>query len=48
MARLFGTTGPDAYMSIYKDIEFRESLASNPLSVDPKEVKVKEAFFRGR
>jgi hypothetical protein len=47
MARIFGITGPDAYMSVYKDSKFRESLAFNPTSVSPKEVcdKLIEGFL---
>lgn len=38
MARSFGITGPDAYMNIYRDNKFRESLALDPSNVNPKEV----------
>ena len=38
IARLFGMTGPIAYMEIYKDYRFRESLAFAPSSLNPKEV----------
>jgi hypothetical protein len=47
IARIFGSTGPNAYMSIYKDIKFRELLAFNPAHVKPKEVcdKLIEGFL---
>lgn len=38
ISRLFGITGPIAYMEIYKDFGFRESLVLDPLSLNPKEV----------
>lgn len=41
MARIFGETGPDAYMSIYRDIEFRKSLVYTPSSVTNEEVRDK-------
>jgi len=38
LARIFGSTGPDAYLSIYADSRFRESLVFDPANVSPKEV----------
>jgi hypothetical protein len=38
LSRIFGSTGPDAYMSIYADTKFRESLVFDPANVSPKEV----------
>jgi hypothetical protein len=38
LSRIFGSTGPDAYLSIYADISFRDSLVFDPANVNPKEV----------
>lgn len=39
MARIFGDTGPDAYMSIYRDVEFRKSLVNKPSVVPVEQVR---------
>jgi hypothetical protein len=38
IARYLGNTGPEAYMPIYRDKEFRKSLVYRPESVSPEEV----------
>jgi len=38
LSRIFGSTGPDAYLSIYADSRFRESLVFDPANVSPEEV----------
>lgn len=41
VARIFGETGPGAYMSIYRDVEFRKLLVCAPSSVTNEQVRGK-------
>jgi len=41
ISRLLGESGPDAYLTVFKDIRFREALAREPSSIDPEELRAK-------